>query len=242
MKQADLCRPFMSLSDPSPPSPVDEPVTGPPEALPRISLAGWRRMRLAVYLAFAVIVGNAALQAWQTQRMAQSRLLGHELVGSAAMQNATAQRMGRLAAVIALRPDLASRPVVDLGAELSRSRALALHSQQQQSVVRPDAAIAALLDRWQDARERLWYRADSLLAHIEAGRHDALPEASAAVQGEADRAAAAAQALVDGLQARLGAEQDFGLQVSRVGMGLTAALLLLVAMCVVAPALRALQA
>jgi hypothetical protein len=212
--------------------------------------SGWRRTRLAVYLAFACIAANAGLQAWQTQRLADDRLRDAAIVDVAGRLNTLTERLGRLAALVAAAASGGAadvnQPAAELGEELARSRDEALRLQQlsthsEARAGRAGAAPGPALERWQDARERLWYRAENLLSHLDAGRAEALNEASASVQLEADRAARAARLLVVELQARSRELQAQGVQTAQVGAVVTVGLLLLLALAVVAPALRALQ-
>ena len=105
-----------------------------------------------------------------------------------------------------------------------------------------DDTLDAAFDRWQDARERLWYRADTLLGHLDAGRTEALAEVAHSLQTEADQAARAAQGLVVVLQEHAKRWQAAGVQTARWGAALTVALLMMLAAGVVGPALRAMQA
>jgi PAS domain S-box-containing protein len=229
----------LRLADPT-------PAAGPAGVAP----SGWRRTRLAVYLAFACIAANAGLQAWQSQRLADDRLHDAAVVDAAGRLNTLTERLGRLAALVAASasgsPSDVNRPAAELGEELARSRDEALRLQQLSTLdlaqaARTDEAAGSALERWQDARERLWYRAENLLAHLDAGRLEALNDASSAVQLEADRAARAARLLVAELQARSRELQAQGVQTAQVGAVVTVGLLLLLALGVVAPALRALQ-
>ena len=151
--------------DPTAPAAAAEPV--PPPAR-----GGWRRTRLGVYLAFACIAAHAGWQAWQTQRMAHGHAQESRLVAMASHHTTLSERLGRLAALISLNPETAARTADDLAAELAKSRDEALQLQQLSAQVLPLGSPApdAAFDGWQDARERLWYRAEALLSHVGAGR------------------------------------------------------------------------
>ena len=230
---------------------TDDPLDRPPaaaagSALPARAAAGWRRTRFAVYLAFAVIACTAVWQAWQTQRSSQASARVAQAVQAAGQHVLLTQRLGRVAALIAVAPASAVPMGAQLAQELAQSRddalldaALAAEAVDGGAAV--TAPVAAAFSRWQDARERLWYRAESLLLHLDAERLDLVPAGVGAVQREADRAAEAAQALASAWQAHAQARQRMAVQTGRWGAAVIAALLLL-ALAVIAPALRMLQA
>ena len=203
-------------------------------------------MRAAVYLAFALIAANAGLQVWQAQRSDDARLLDAAVMEAAGRHTALTQRLGRLAALVALQPDADAPALAELAQELTQSRLDALQLEQllqrlDGHAARDPASTAQALGHWQDARERLWYRADSLLRHADGGHVEAMAEAGRAVQLEADAAARKASELATALQLRSRQAQARVVQTARAGAALTIALLLLLTLGVVAPALRALQ-
>jgi diguanylate cyclase (GGDEF)-like protein/PAS domain S-box-containing protein len=216
------------------------------ELVPVPALTGWRRMRMAVLVAFALIAANAGLQAWQTQRSAAARELDASIVDAAGRHTALTQRLGRLAALVVLQPDADAPPLAELTEELAQSRLDALHLEQllhrlDGSAALDPASSGRALERWQGLRERLWYRAEVLLRHADEGRVEAVIEAGRAVQREADAAARSASDLAQALQERSRRVQAGVVQTARVGAALTIGLLLLLALGVLAPGLRALQ-
>ena len=215
-------------------------------AAPPASQAGWRRARAALYLAFATIAATTLWQAWQTQQSSEADARVAAAIDASNRHALLTQRIGRLAALIAAAPANAVTMGGQLEQELLQSRRDALRIQPWADSIRHEdlaerQRLADVLGRWQDARERLWYRADALLSHLDAERQDQLAESLQGVQREADRAAQAAQALVAELQVHARARQQAVAQSGRWGAGVTLALLLL-ALAVVAPALRTLQA
>ena len=62
-----------------------DPSTSPPSAGAEsvAQTAPWRRMWLAVLLAFALIAASAGLQVWQTQRLVRTRQLDAPLIEAA---------------------------------------------------------------------------------------------------------------------------------------------------------------
>ena len=205
-------------------------------------------MWLAVLLAFALIAASAGLQVWQTQRLVRTRQLDAPLIEAAGGYGAVSQRIGRLASQVAVlaatRPDAAAQAAARLGDEISQSRAEALalidHAMRVYRAQRL-AEIDRAIERWDAAREKLWYRADALVGHVEADRLEAVATAAQAVQAESEAAAQAAQALVAALRARMREIEAEGLQFAQGGAALTLLLLALLALAVVMPALRALK-
>jgi diguanylate cyclase (GGDEF)-like protein/PAS domain S-box-containing protein len=209
-------------------------------------MATWRRMRLAVYLAFACIAAVAVLQAWQSQRLAAAQAWDARFAEAAEHHRTLIGRMGRLAARVAANPDQATEPAGELAQELMQSRTVALQLQDILSDGgsaggRLQAEVVGAIDHWQDVRERLWYRAESLLSHVEARRVEAFAGATAAVQHEADQSGLAARRLADALRVDTQRLQASAVQAARMGAAVTVTVLLLLAVAVVAPALRALQ-
>jgi diguanylate cyclase (GGDEF)-like protein/PAS domain S-box-containing protein len=203
-------------------------------------------MRLAVVLAFALIAANAALQAWHAQRIGTALAHDAGMVDAAARHQAQAERLGSLSAQVASEPTPTSRARAALAQDLATAEQDALRVPLPAGAFEapvPDLPdLRPTLERWQAAQQQLWAHAGTLLAHVDAQRTDAVPAAAAALQGQVDQAAVAAQAAVADLRAHSQALQTSGLQASRIGAALTLALLVLLALGVVAPALRALQA
>jgi diguanylate cyclase (GGDEF)-like protein/PAS domain S-box-containing protein len=210
-------------------------------------VTGWRRMRVAVYVSFAAIAVNAGLQSWQTQRMADARTLDAEIVDAAGRYNAMVQRVGRLSALIAGQGPGSEPWVKDLSGELLQSHDQALKVHQLASRLDPAATLSGgilepAFEAWQGARERLWYRAEALLSHAENGRFESVVEANRVLQADADRAGHAAVKLTASLRSHSSQLLARSATAARVGVGMTFGLLAMLALLVVAPGLRALQA
>ena len=132
-----------------------------------------------------------------------------------------------------------------LGEALDRSRSDALlveallDAQFQLSGGQPE--VQAALHAWQAARERLWYRCEVLLRHLDDGQLDALPVAAAAVQREVDPALVAASTLTERLQAAASARSARQLRLLEGGVAATLLLLGLLALLVVEPTARAVR-
>lgn len=225
--------------------PVANPSPSPDRKPPPSLAAGWRRTRAAIYLALLAIAGCTGWQAWQTQRLTDIRSQVAEAGRLAAENSTQMQRIGRLSALLAL-PAAAEPMAAALAQALAQSRSEALQFNQLSAPVvaeggRDGQRLVDAWASWQDARERLWYRAESLLGHAGPGRADLMQEAALAVQHEAEQAAVAATALRVELQGRAARLLAGGAQSSLWGAALTLVMLLL-ALAVIAPALRMLQA
>jgi diguanylate cyclase (GGDEF)-like protein/PAS domain S-box-containing protein len=232
--------------------PDEPPPTGPTAAAGRPlhdrAASGWRRTRAAIYLAFAGIAAGTGWQAWHAEQVGAARAQVSQVARIAGQHRALTQRIGRQAALLALQPDAHGPAAVAMAQELAQSREEALRIVELSKAMvaaagGPEQVPAALRQAWadwQDVRERLWYRAESLLSHVHDGRLELVPAATAAVQTETDRAAVTAQVLVDEMQGWSGRMMAAAAQSARGGMVLTLGMLLL-ALAVIAPALRMLQ-
>ncbi|MBL8333545.1 MAG: diguanylate cyclase, partial [Rubrivivax sp.] len=202
-------------------------------------------MRLAVAVAFLAIAACAGLQVWMNHRTAESWALDTALGESAGRHEAQTQRIGRLAALIALQESEAPRHVAELARLLDETRQLALKAQDQVTRLRSQEGdqagpVVEAVEAWQAAQERLWYRADLMQSRADE-RLASLAEAGAAVQAEADRAGGAARALQQHLRRHAQERQESTVMAARVGAVFTVGLLLLLTLAVVRPALRTLH-
>ncbi|MBA4178283.1 MAG: hypothetical protein C0505_17255 [Leptothrix sp. (in: Bacteria)] len=235
------------------PANADPPIASPPcpDGDPLAVPQGeHRRVRLAMYLAFSVLACALVLQGLRTLRMEASRTADAEILDHAARQRSFAHESGRMAALLAAAGS-------DAAARASRIQALqGLVSQSAQDALLMEALLTGqmrrsadarrqlggALDEWQAARERLWYRCETLLNQSEdAARSQALQGAAAAVQAETEPAVRAAQRLIDGLRTAasertLRVQQD--VRWSLAGM---LALLVLLVLVVVEPTARSVK-
>ncbi|MEN9629510.1 MAG: hypothetical protein RJA10_2737, partial [Pseudomonadota bacterium] len=181
--------------------------------------------------------------AWQTQRLADGHAQQSRLAAAARHHTTLPDRLGRLSAWIGLHPEAAAETAARMAAELAASRDEALQLQQLAARTAPEGGTGtdSAVQGWETARERLWSRAESLLAHVAAGHTEAYAESIAAVQRESNLAAQAAQDLAARWLAQSRQQQADDVRAARVGAGITAALWLGLGLGVVAPALRALQ-
>jgi diguanylate cyclase (GGDEF)-like protein/PAS domain S-box-containing protein len=225
-------------------APQDAAPASAPLPAPGASLgAGRWRLRLALWAAF-VVVGIAVLvQGWNTLRLEQVRAADAEILDRAGMQRTFSQQIARLAAQMLAEPELLHRRADALATVFATSSqdALALEgllaAQGRQDA--DGVAVAQALERWQAARERLWYRTGVLLMRADAG--DGITHAAAELLDEADPALSAAAALLRTL--REAAERRAERLRSQVvfGVGLMLALLLVLGLAAVEPAARSVR-
>ena len=211
-----------------------------------------KRVRLGMYLAFLAVALAVVLQGTLTLRLESVRSVDSELLDRAGTYRKLVQEVGRQAfeLVSVLDPQMGSEPTASpwghaMGQTLSRFQSLSLEfedllaSQDRRSGTSAEPVEVAL-QRWQAARERLWYRAEAML------NLDALtPRDLATVQGaarsvlsEVQISSDAAEQLVQGL--RQAAEQRASRLHNGLLWGMTALLVLLgvLALTVVEPAAR----
>ncbi len=212
-------------------------------------VAGQRRVRLAMYLAFAVLAVALLLQGLSTLRLEALSVADAEILDQAGLQRTFSQQAGRLAAMVAVTGDDAAARAGHVQAlqqlvTASTHDALlmeALLARQMSRSAGLQERLTPALNQWQAARERLWYRCEILLRHAEEGAEDALRRSAAAVQLETDPALLAAQQL----SARLrGAAEERAQRVGReVRWGLAGLLVLLGALglVVVEPTARSVR-
>ncbi|RVU45258.1 bifunctional diguanylate cyclase/phosphodiesterase [Rubrivivax rivuli] len=209
---------------------------------------GPRRVRWAMYLAFAVLALAVGLQGLAMMRLESMRSADAEILDRAGLQRTFLQKVARTGAMLALaETDGERKPQMqglqDLLAQ-SAQDALALEHQLAQQMARsPDAQQLAAqpLERWQDAREKLWYRAQALLLSAEIGGADGLRQRVTALHQAADPAMAAAQGLSDALRRAAELRAERMLDEMRWGMAGILVLLGLLGLAVVEPTARAVQ-
>ncbi len=209
---------------------------------------GPRRVRWAMYLAFAVLALAVGLQGLGMLRLETMRGADAEILDRAGLQRTFSQQVGRLAAMIGLADSDPERVrhMRALQGLLTQSGLDALeleHKLAQQMARSPDAQALAAgpLERWQDAREKLWYRAQALLLSAEIGGADGLRQRVTALHLATDPAMAAAQQLSDAL--RRAAELRAESMISEMRWGMVGILVLLglLGLAVVEPTARAVQ-
>jgi len=205
-----------------------------------------RRVRWSMYGAFLLLAAMALFMDWYGTRDERVRAADAEIIHLAGLQATFTQRMGRLAASIAAAPHIEPSQVEALAQALDQSRSEAL---LVEALLAAQGALAPAdarqqrrsLEAWQAARERLWYRSDALLRHLDTADAAAAAATALEVQVETELAMKAAVALTDELR---GAAQRHAQGQARLldgGVVLTLLLLVLLALLVVEPTARAVE-
>ena len=209
---------------------------------------GRNSVRLAMYMAFAVLAVAVVLLGLGALRVEALRAADVEILDRAGLQRTFSQQVGRLAAMIGLAEEDAERErqMHILQALLGQSThdALALEHLLDQQMQRSESTrqfAAAPLERWQAEREKLWYRANALLLSAEIGGADGLRQRVAAVHAAADPATVAAQQLSDGLLHAAGLRAESLARNVRWGVGGLLVLLGVLGLLVVEPTARAVR-
>ena len=238
------------------PAPVPSPMPPPALALsaspsPSPSLfgpwdAGALRVRVAMYVALAAIALAAVMGGAANLRLENERTVDAALLEQAAAQRAQAQQAGRLGLLLAADAVHRGAHADALQALLQQAHIDALRlgelrktrpGTQQQA----ELAAASDLEAWEQARERLWYRAEQLL-RAAADQPDAdLSRRALALQAEVEPTAATAQRLSTTLYGEVAARGAALNGAARLGLFALLALLALLAVVVVEPAARALH-
>ncbi|MBK1712737.1 putative bifunctional diguanylate cyclase/phosphodiesterase [Rubrivivax gelatinosus] len=204
------------------------------------------RIRYALLFTFVSLVALAAFQVWYNGRLERVRALDADLVGVAGTQRIFSQQAGRFAA-LAESGELRSKADTELLSEaIENSRSDALLVQNLLNAQRSlsggaDPAVDAALARWQSARERLWYRADSMMWHLDRGDSASVQVAANAVQAEVEPTLAAADLLYQRLQEAARTRSSHQVRMLQWGVGLTLLVLAAVLLLVAVPTARALR-
>ncbi len=171
----------------------------------RAERGGHRRVRLALYIVFAVLSLAVIVQAALTLRLEELRSADAEILERAGLHRTFTQQIGRQAALIVAEPaqriaqrDLLSALLARSAAEALEIDALLAHQIQGS----PEAAqrIAPALEAWHAARERVWYRGELLANQPEDAKPEDLRRRAAAAQAEVEPALAVAQQLSTALR------------------------------------------
>ena len=231
---------------PAPPSVAAAPPDPETAAASRALLGtGAGRVRRAMYTAFAAIAGAVVAAGMVNLRLEDVRMADAALQEQVLAQRTWVQLTGRLGALMWADPAARARHAEALAAILAHSRQEALDLQALLRMRRAGGGGAlgldAELEHWEEARERLWYRVESLLRVWGANADADLPSHAAALQTEVEPTLAAAQALSDGVR-RLATSRNHAL-LQAAGMAIAALLLLLVLLGVgvVEPTARAIR-
>ena len=214
----------------------------------RTDRAMHRWVRVAMYLAFLALALATAFQGWQTWRLERLGAADTAIVDQASLMRVHTQKIARHAALLlapdAIGPGVREAALADLEATLFAASDAALGLERllvPQRQAQGSADLVGAEEAWEGARERLWYRAQGLLNAVERGDAHRVVAAVLAVQGEAERANAAARTLQTVLRDAADARRQ---RMERTLVGQVSLLLLLLALLalvVVEPTARAVK-
>jgi diguanylate cyclase (GGDEF)-like protein/PAS domain S-box-containing protein len=223
-----------------PVAPAAPPSSARP-ATPLTADAPHRDLRWVMHGTLALIGVLMALACWSAWRGEQRRSADAELIHLAGAQAMLSQRV----ALMAGAGHDAGLAALDTALERAQREALRIEAlleayDQRRLSELPPALTAAVL-RWQDTRERLWYRAQNL-ARQGLGDGPAQPPGQPLpLQAEAEQALEAADALVQQIQVHASHKSAQALQRLATVAGLGALLLLGLAGALVEPMARKLR-
>ena len=212
-------------------------------AVPQGGLQPHVQVRAALLAVLLVAGGHTLFLTWQAESALERHVQEAEATNLAGRQRMYSQRIGRLASLLA-SPD--GRSSVDTGAladvvRQTRSEGARLERFiADRAATGSDSLDAAVVARWQSAREMLASRAAALLEASAAG-----PVRSAdvaAVQAAVEPALVAAEQLVAAVEALLQARHERELRRSRLLSLATVALLVGLGLIVAEPTTRAVRA
>ena len=223
-----------------------------PEAIAAAPVAlrgGHWRLRGSMYLAFTALAVAVCLQGLSTLRLEEARAADAEILDKAGLLRTLSQHIGLEAALVAGaadNPALRTRHADALSVVMAQSSVDALHletllTQEMQRSSATARQLLPALESWQAARERLWYRTETLLRVAEGGAVDRIEQSAAAVLAETAPTLEAARKLTANLRsaAELRAE---GLRDDvQWGIGALLFLLGLLSVTVVEPTARAVR-
>lgn len=164
-----------------------------------------RRVRGAMYAVLLVVGAVSAWQAVQVEKAESVRLADAEIIQLAGNQSTLSQRMGMLAALLALSDGIQEEYRNALEETIHQSQMQATRLEEllkRQGVWQAGAApsLRQSASEWQDRRERLWYRAQLLLWHSERLDSSRLVQAIKALRHEVDFSLLTTQKLVEEVQ------------------------------------------
>jgi diguanylate cyclase (GGDEF)-like protein/PAS domain S-box-containing protein len=214
-------------------------------ALARRLGGGARRVRVAMYTAFAVLAVAILAQSFSTLRLEDLRKADGQAQDLAGQQRTLSQQAGRAAAMMAAEPHARSTHAHTLQGLLRRSHeeATKLDQALERHVWRTEEAkdLQPAVDAWAQARERLWLRAERLQLLSEGADKLTVTYLAGAVQAETESTMEAAHNLSAVLSET--AEKRANALHAQVRWGLAGlfALLLVLGATVVEPTARSVQ-
>jgi diguanylate cyclase (GGDEF)-like protein/PAS domain S-box-containing protein len=205
------------------------------------------RVRLALYGVLLVLAALLLGLRWQADRHETERRHDAEVVALAARQGMWSQHIARLGALQQAVPDdpqpaaQALREAIDT-AQAEAARLIDRVDQQSRGSAEAAGSLRPALQEWQEARDRLSYRAEGVRRSLlEQEGAEFLHAAVVALQMEADPVLAAAQRLAQRSAEVARARSDDAATQQHQAALFAAALLVLLALGVAEPTARAVQ-
>jgi PAS domain S-box-containing protein len=206
---------------------------------------GARRVRVAMYTAFAMLAVAILAQSFSTLRLEDLRKADGQAQDLAGQQRTLSQQAGRAAAMMAAEPHARSTHAHTLQGLLRRSHdeAMKLDRALERHVWRTEEAkeLQPAVDAWAQARERLWLRAERLQLLSEGADKLTTTYLAGAVQVETESTMEAAQNLSAVLSETAEKRADALHAQVRWGLAGLFGLLLLLGATVVEPTARSVQ-
>ncbi len=197
------------------------------------------RVRLSMYGMLLLVGAVFAIQAWQADQFEAVRKTDAEIIQSAARQSTLTQRLGTMAALLALPSGRVEEQRQALGDVVNAAQAQALgfegllKSQAALQGEDDNPVLEQVLVAWQQGRERLWQQVQALLARSERPGAAGLLDGVAAVQAEVEKNLQVTRELEDGVrqaaQQRSRRSTQAALLWTMVALGLLLSLALVIA-------------
>jgi len=215
----------------------------PTSALLSEGMSTHRRVRLALYAVLVVLGCNAGLQAWQAHRTEQHRLEENAVIELAAVQRMFSQRIGRLAVAALTTPGDGSRDELRAALDRSDAEARRLGELLAPADTRPHARAEELLVAWSTLQTRRTELLAAARPLAEAGDgHAASPAVQLAdIHARADLTLSAVQVLLDVLHDSARQRHAAVVRQTQIWAALNVALLTLLALFIVEPAVRSVK-
>ncbi len=213
--------------------------------LPASAPAHWR-VRLAMYSVLVLVGVLSVWQAWRAEKSEAVRLADAEVIRIAGAQSMLTQRMGTMAVFMAVAGAGEVKRQDELGATINGAQEQARRLEElleSQGALLPDAPapLRQAVDAWQNSRERLWYRAQLLLWHLERNDPAKLLAAIKGLQAEVEPALLTSQALVEQVQIAAQRRTRGAIEQIKLSALLTVLLLLGLALVVAEPLVRSVR-
>jgi len=205
-------------------------------------------MRAALWLVLALVAAIAVWQAWRIEGIEAQRHDDERLLSLAVSEATAGQQIGRTALLASQAQGKNKAPRPEAGAPLqdalarAESQALLFEDLlKTQASADPDrqAELGRAIEHWQGARERLWYRAHVLLRALDAGDAQRLAAVAVELQALVPPTELAASELATRAMTLAEERRQVAMGRLKSGATLTVVLLVLLALAVAEPTVRA---